>query len=919
MRSDLTCPVEVTNAAVEMEQERILCRIGFQNLSDRKIVSMQMNITGFDRDGQRIGGRLVRAAVSGEGNGFFSGQFLPDHLEAAVRIEASVEKIWFADGMMWRREERNVREYEPNLLPPGRELDRLRKVAGPDARGYAREDDLVWMCVCGRANKTSESVCMRCGRERTAVLRLYCFQAIDATEGLKERALEKKTREALQKDAERSAEEKRQEQKQNQRRKRRITVLIAALCLVAAGLCAWRWAAPALLLRWGDRQLADANWDSALRTYAWIDAHWPNRMQTADRITEAREDRIDAKIAESTPETLQDAMREAEEIGDENRRIKASLALADTWIRDDKEKDAEGLLRGLAGNEEAEDRLCMLVYGRAQSFERESRYSEAIAAYEELGSYSDAALRGKECKLLFGQQLMQENRFEEACGLFGEISGDEEALGLLRRSRYLWADSLEQAMEYLQAAQLFESLGFFEDAPARAGACRYKAGVKAEEEGSLDLAAEQFALAENTGDAAQRFETIAQGLAQQAIESEDWQTAIGWLEKLPRAEVLDELNRAVYAWADQLASEGRSDEAATEFASLGDYGDARERYSEIEYAMALQEMETSPEEALMRFSGLSGYRDSDDRAEQCKRAWAEGLQASGEYEKALSIIELITDRKESEALGRKCRYLQGEALLKDGANELAAAAFSACGTYQDAESRALDARYLAAADLEKQGEFQEAAAAFRALGGYSDAVSAKERCEDEWLKAPWSEAQMSFQVGDYDGVLKELENLHQEVLPERYQNIVQLYTDACLARAQELIGLGRPLDALPYLERIPENKTAKKRLNNYVYRILGRWKDTYGAEYVFRHDGSCSIQGKEAFFGGSGYEIWIGDAPYPEKTAYTVVSLRGSVLTLKDVNSKKTIRLTYLGEAQLAENADITASEDDRPEVSNIP
>ena len=67
-----------------------------------------------------------------------------------------MEKVWYQDGVIWRREERNVREYSPNALPPGRELDRLRSVAGPDAVGYAREDDTVWLCVCGRANRTSD-------------------------------------------------------------------------------------------------------------------------------------------------------------------------------------------------------------------------------------------------------------------------------------------------------------------------------------------------------------------------------------------------------------------------------------------------------------------------------------------------------------------------------------------------------------------------------------------------------------------------------------------------------------------------------------------------------------------------------------------------------------------------------------------
>ena len=123
------------------------------------IDSIQMNIICFDAEDQRLGGRFVRAGAHGEPRERFSGAFAPEHVENVARVEAAVEKVWYQDGVIWRREERNVREYSPNALPPGRELDRLRSVAGPDAVGYAREDDTVWLCVCGRANRTSDDSC----------------------------------------------------------------------------------------------------------------------------------------------------------------------------------------------------------------------------------------------------------------------------------------------------------------------------------------------------------------------------------------------------------------------------------------------------------------------------------------------------------------------------------------------------------------------------------------------------------------------------------------------------------------------------------------------------------------------------------------------------------------------------------------
>ncbi|MBQ2947950.1 MAG: hypothetical protein IJD94_03135, partial [Clostridia bacterium] len=109
MKSDLTCPVEITKVTVKREtedtkeNEQIVCLIEFFNLSDKVIDSLQMNIICFDADGTRLGGRLVRAAAAGEPRAHFSGVFMPEHVDGAVRVNASVEKVWYQDGVIWRR------------------------------------------------------------------------------------------------------------------------------------------------------------------------------------------------------------------------------------------------------------------------------------------------------------------------------------------------------------------------------------------------------------------------------------------------------------------------------------------------------------------------------------------------------------------------------------------------------------------------------------------------------------------------------------------------------------------------------------------------------------------------------------------------------------------------------------------------
>ena len=906
MKSDLTCPVEITKVTVNREtadtkeHEQILCLIEFFNLSEKVIDSLQMNIVCFDAEGSRIGGRLVRAGAKGEGRAHFSGTFMPEHVDGAVRVEAAVEKVWYEDGMLWRREERNVREYTPNNLPEGRELDRLRAVAGADAAGYAREDDIVWMCVCGRANRTSDDKCLRCERVRTEVMEKYSFDAIDSTVGRKERELERKTQDTLRRSSETTVKEQNAQHRESRRRRRTLKLVIALLLLVAAALGAMRWGVPYAACFMAEKKAGQALHGDAKQIYDWVEAHWPGMFGAQLKADEQEAIIIAALIDAGSAAELEEAAARAEKLASAQGAELHERAVIDRAVlaeQDGDDAQAETLYASLPGSAKAQELLLALIYRVAGEAREAQDYETALERYASLGDYSDAKELVRQCTYDYGRHLMLAGEYEAACEQLLKVSGMSDAIALIRQCRYSWALEEQEKGNLVKAAGLYETLGIFEEAETRAKACRYEAGMDALGKGELETAAEHLRLAEDYEDAQARFADAAFTLGCSAYDEGDYAAAIAWLEQLPReGEAGEALNRAVYDYAAQLETDGYIESAALEFASLGDYGDAQARADKLEYRLAVGEMESSPQSALLRFEGLGKYEDAPEKALACRYQLAKNSYDSGEYADALARFEALGDYQDAKAQLRRSRYAFAMRMEEEGKYAEASQLYAQCGAYLDAEERTMRAQYALGASYEEKGEYELAAKAFAQLGSYEDAKRRVTANEDAWLQRTFNTARMDMELGDFASVIFALETVWSAQLPERYASMRQMYIDACLNRAQELDAQGKPLDALPVLERIADNAAAKKRMNAYVYRIIGRWKDARGTEYIFRRDGSCCIAGEEMYFGGSGYELRLGSEPYPEKAAYSIVNLRGDTLSLKNLETRSTVRLTYLGD-----------------------
>ena len=149
-------------------------------------------------------------------------------------------------------------------------------------RWATREDDTVWLCVCGRANRTSDDRCLRCRRDRAHTVKAYSFAAIDSTLGRKERILEEKTRETLRRSSERTVQQMKDctEKAEKAEKAPAHGHHAAGVCRAAAGGGALGRALRALSLYAGDK-LDRGALRRTRRLYALIDRYWPDEFGAA--------------------------------------------------------------------------------------------------------------------------------------------------------------------------------------------------------------------------------------------------------------------------------------------------------------------------------------------------------------------------------------------------------------------------------------------------------------------------------------------------------------------------------------------------------------------------------------------------------------------------------------------------------------
>ncbi|MCL1854866.1 MAG: hypothetical protein FWF86_03955, partial [Clostridia bacterium] len=908
------------------KQDEQECTFVLNNVSDKVAISIQVTLVCHDREDKLLFQQNERvqglAAAAGER---FSITLLPSQWQDVANVELVVEKVWFDDATIWRRGSQPLYEYRPNALAAGRRLDQLRFIAGQDAVGYPQEQDHVWLCVCGRPNARNSRRCCRCGRWAKAVFTNYRQQQVDQYIAVHEQKLSVIAQKARE-DAGKLTEAREKATRQQKLRRRRLLWAAAGIVVLAAiAVTTLLWMIPAQRYRYAEGLLADGRYSEAreafaamvgygdaaglrlrsdyLEAQAWLDAGDTASLQRAADAFLALDDYEDshsqnrqaiyrmgeAALAEGAYDSAATHFQELGEYGDSAEKLQeVTYRQAARLMEEDGYTAAQVLFEGLGKYRDAAEKALACQYSRGRDAEESGDYAQAILHYEALDEYEDAPRRLRESCYTLAETHLAEGKLEEA-GLLYQRAGDTRDAALKANDiLYQAASQRLRTRDYAKAAELFSLIVPYLDSESLGWECVYRQGEFALLTGDPAAAAALFASIPLYRDSYSRTQECEYRLAQQEAKDGNLAEAVSLLEKLQGfQDGARLLNQTRYQWAGMLMAEEDYARAASLFEVLGSYADSDEklkqcRYSQAQSALAAGEYAAAAE----GFSGLGKYKDAQELLQAATFELAMRQKEDGDYQNA--AVLLATLPQNSEARAQLTEVTFAEALRRKEQGDLAGAGelYLALGNEGDARESYLDCRYQLGQQLKRDGNLAQSARVFSALGAYRDAAAQTEECYRQYVGTVAESARDAFAAKDYPAVLLVLDGLELQDIPVPYNDLKNIYNQACYAYAEQLYREGKPYEALPYYERIPAYRdVADKKLERRAYLILGEWISASGKTALFRTDGTCALDGQELAFSVDNYSVWTGSGREAMTLTHKLTNISKEAMTLREISS----------------------------------
>lgn len=218
-------------------------------------------------------------------------------------------------------------------------------------------------------------------------------------------------------------------------------------------------------------------------------------------------------------------------------------------------------------------------YQKAWTLRENGQYDDAIAAFAELGDYSDAAAQITETKYQQAVSLREAGEYESAIAAFTSLNDYRDAktqIGEMKQEKYQQAVTLRENGQYEEAIAAFEKLGDYSDAEVKIKEIKYQQAMALRRSGQYDEAIATFTELGNYGDSEMQIKEVKY---QQAVE---------------------------------LRENGQYDDAIVAFTELKDYSDAKTQIAEMKYQQGKEFLNVMDYDNAARILiTIKGYKDVD--------------------------------------------------------------------------------------------------------------------------------------------------------------------------------------------------------------------------------------------------------------------------------------------------------------------
>ena len=858
MTIDLTCPAEIFRTELPTE-EIPAAGLLLYNLSDRVISSAEATLRLRGAAGEEREKVVYRArALNGRPHSTFT-MMIPCTADPDARsAEAVIEKVWFADNAVWRRDPAAEIEYIPNQLPVSQGLTALKYIAGETAVGFPSQQDGLWVCVCGRPNSDREAYCARCRREKQMIFTRYNREAVELQLSQKERRLELDTRNARE-DTLRLQRIREEEYNQiRDRRKRRIRTALAGLAGIGLAAGAFFGAAPALQLVSGNQALEEGRLEEAEAIYTSLGSFGnaeaqlkETRFRKAGKTARESEDPAELDAAAEALRALgdrEDAAALADEAG-----IKAARILLDGGDWAGARERATRTREGAPGREAL---LQDCLFAEAKEHLDNKEFTIAREQFLELGSYEGAADLAAACVYEPALQLIEDGAYDEAIAALTGIINYQDSRTLILKCHYLKGMMLEKAGDPDGAAAEYLLAADWDDAREKAMAMVYAQAEAALAEGDIAKAAPLYSSIPDYPGAQEKSWYCLHSLAVKSYADTEYLRTLELLSTVP-----DE-------YEDTAALRKRS------------------AYRAGLAAMERKEWETAA--GLMEQAG--DEKDAADRLAAAREAWARERMDQGDLTGAENVIRQMDETPAREALEKRLTWLRLKAQAENGGDpKEILEALLALGDYAEAKETIASLYYTLGESAAERNEALTAADYYTRAGKYLDAEEKAKAQYDAYYGERDRAIREAMRNGEYALAVTLLESLNLDDLPEAYAGLKALYPQALYEAGAALYRDGKVYEALPYFRAAaPESRQAANRLKAPCYLILGSWTDREGnTQAEFREDGSCTLAGEElAFRLANSYSLETGpDAGHLESNI-RISDLTENHLGLRDLRSE---------------------------------